>query len=60
MIKHRSAVAVVVLLLTTGCSFIEFTPGTGTSKPKIDLRVVEECKVRVRVSRQELKCKWRI
>jgi hypothetical protein len=55
----RFFIMILCLLVVLSCSRIHITKGTEREKPKIHANVSENCKVRVKVSRQGVKCKWR-
>lgn len=48
------------LLLVAACSYVEVTEGTEMEKIKINAKVSDNCKMRVKVSEQKLSCKWRL
>ena len=52
---------ILILSLTTpsGCSRIEVIEGNETDRIKVNGRVSESCRLRMRVSKQGLQCKWK-
>lgn len=49
-----------LLMFVSACAYVEVTRGTATERIKFELRVHEACKVRVKLSKQLIKCKWEI
>ena len=50
----------LTLLLVAACSYVEVIEGTETEKIKVNAKVSDNCKMRVKVSEQKLSCKWRL
>ena len=49
----------IACILMMSCSYILITPATPDSKPKLDILTSENCKTRVKLSKQVYACKWK-
>ena len=49
---------ILYLTLFTSCSRIEVIEGNERDKIKVNAKVSDNCKVRMRLSKQGFQCKW--
>jgi len=49
-----------LLVFASACAYVEVIEGTETEKIKVNAKVSDNCKMRVKVSEQKLSCKWRL
>ena len=51
--------ALLLILLLTSCGHVEFIEGTATEKFKVNILMLDNCKIRLKFSKQGCQCKWK-
>ena len=60
--KQRSFMRIFIallLLLLISCSMIRITPGNETDRMKVETILSDDCKVRVKIKKQKISCKFK-